>query len=278
MALREDIAETPVTADPVPCLDDHDVDPLPLQTRADRLAETPVAAHDPVTIVRRIDRLAQRAAVPPGQPALQQVQAGRLEGHRQMRGKGVERIDNVVRTERGHVRLDVVRVGAADHPDVRLPSHPLEQFGKVHVAPVSVADRVTEEEIQLLKKARFQISDIEHKQPESALQPHRISGKISNQSAFTATDADVGDTLTLSAPTLPGWLSFNPATGVYTDMIEAGILDPTKVTRYALQNAASVSGLLLTTEAMVADAPQDDAGGMPAMPDMGGMGGMGGMM
>ena len=61
-------------------------------------------------------------------------------------------------------------------------------------------------------------------------------------------------------------------------MIEAGILDPTKVTRYALQNAASVSGLLLTTEAMVADAPQDDAAGMPAMPDMGGMGGMGGMM
>ena len=60
-------------------------------------------------------------------------------------------------------------------------------------------------------------------------------------------------------------------------MIEAGILDPTKVTRFALQNAASVSGLLLTTEAMVAEAPQDDVAG-PAMPDMGGMGGMGGMM
>ena len=59
-------------------------------------------------------------------------------------------------------------------------------------------------------------------------------------------------------------------------MIEMGILDPTKVARYALQNAASVSGLLLTTEAMVAEAPKDDAG--PAMPDMGGMGGMGGMM
>jgi chaperonin GroEL len=58
-------------------------------------------------------------------------------------------------------------------------------------------------------------------------------------------------------------------------MIEMGILDPTKVTRYALQNAASVSGLLLTTEAMVAEKPKDDA---PAMPDMGGMGGMGGMM
>jgi chaperonin GroEL len=59
-------------------------------------------------------------------------------------------------------------------------------------------------------------------------------------------------------------------------MIEMGILDPTKVTRYALQNAASVSGLLLTTEAMVAEAPKEESG--HSMPDMGGMGGMGGMM
>ena len=74
-----------------------------------------------------------------------------------------------------------------------------------------------------------------------------------------------------------GNYGYNAATGEYGDMIAMGILDPTKVTRYALQNAASVSGLLLTTEAMVADAPQDDAAG-PGMPDMGGMGGMGGMM
>ncbi len=72
-----------------------------------------------------------------------------------------------------------------------------------------------------------------------------------------------------------GNYGFNAQTGEYGDMIEQGILDPTKVTRFALQNAASVSGLLLTTEAMVAEAPKDDT---PAMPDMGGMGGMGGMM
>ena len=60
-------------------------------------------------------------------------------------------------------------------------------------------------------------------------------------------------------------------------MIEMGILDPTKVTRAALQNAASVSGLIITTEAMVADKPEE--GGGAAMPDMAGMGGgMGGMM
>ena len=57
-----------------------------------------------------------------------------------------------------------------------------------------------------------------------------------------------------------GNYGYNAATGEYGDMIEQGILDPTKVTRFALQNAASVSGLLLTTEAMVADAPQDDSG------------------
>jgi chaperonin GroEL len=74
-----------------------------------------------------------------------------------------------------------------------------------------------------------------------------------------------------------GNFGYNAATGEYGDMIEQGILAPTKVTRFALQNAASVSGLLLTTEAMVANLPKDEAAA-PAMPDMGGMGGMGGMM
>ncbi|MCU0968470.1 MAG: chaperonin GroEL [Rubrivivax sp.] len=71
-----------------------------------------------------------------------------------------------------------------------------------------------------------------------------------------------------------GNYGYNAATGEYGDMIEMGILDPTKVTRTALQNAASVAGLMLTTECMVAEAPKDEA---PAMPGGGGMGGMGGM-
>jgi chaperonin GroEL len=75
-----------------------------------------------------------------------------------------------------------------------------------------------------------------------------------------------------------GSFGYNARTGEYGDMIEMGILDPTKVTRAALQNAASVAGLIITTEAMVADAPEP-AGAGGAMPDMGGgMGGMGGMM
>ena len=73
-----------------------------------------------------------------------------------------------------------------------------------------------------------------------------------------------------------GNYGYNARTSEYGDMIAMGILDPTKVTRTALQNAASVSGLIITTEAMVAELPKKDGGG--AMPDMGGMGGMGGMM
>jgi len=74
-----------------------------------------------------------------------------------------------------------------------------------------------------------------------------------------------------------GSFGYNAANATYGDMLDMGVVDPTKVTRTALQNAASVASLMLTTEAMVAEAPEDKpaAGGMP--PGMGGMGGMGGM-
>lgn len=73
-----------------------------------------------------------------------------------------------------------------------------------------------------------------------------------------------------------GNFGYNAATEEYGDMLKMGILDPTKVVRAALQHAASISGLMITTEAMITDTPQDAPA--PAMPDMGGMGGMGGMM
>ena len=72
-------------------------------------------------------------------------------------------------------------------------------------------------------------------------------------------------------------VGFNAATGEYVDMFKAGIIDPVKVERIALQNAVSVASLLLTTEATVSEIKEDKPA-MPAMPDMGGMGGMGGMM
>ena len=76
-----------------------------------------------------------------------------------------------------------------------------------------------------------------------------------------------------------GNFGYNAATGEYGDMIEMGILDPTKVTRSALQAASSIGGLILTTEAAIAEAPKKEgSAGGGGMPDMGGMGGMGGMM
>ena len=71
---------------------------------------------------------------------------------------------------------------------------------------------------------------------------------------------------------------YDAQTDKFVDMFKAGIIDPTKVVRTSLQNAASIAGVLITTEAMVADAPEHKAAAAPAMPDMGGMGGMGGMM
>ncbi len=71
---------------------------------------------------------------------------------------------------------------------------------------------------------------------------------------------------------------FNAQTEEYVDMVSAGIIDPAKVVRTALQDAASVAGLLITTEAMIAEKPEPKGAAAPAMPDMGGMGGMGGMM
>jgi len=71
---------------------------------------------------------------------------------------------------------------------------------------------------------------------------------------------------------------FNAQTEEYGDMFKYGVIDPAKVTRTALEDAASIAGLLITTEAMIADKPEQKGAGGPAMPDMGGMGGMGGMM
>ena len=72
-------------------------------------------------------------------------------------------------------------------------------------------------------------------------------------------------------------LGFNAATDTYENLVAAGVIDPTKVVRTALQDAASVAGLLITTEAAIVEKPEDKSSGGGGMPDMGGMGGMGGM-
>ena len=76
-----------------------------------------------------------------------------------------------------------------------------------------------------------------------------------------------------------GNYGYNAATGEYGDLVEQGVIDPAKVTKTALVNAASVAGLLLTTDCAISESPKEDGPSMPGgMGDMGGMGGMGGMM
>jgi len=88
-----------------------------------------------------------------------------------------------------------------------------------------------------------------------------------------------GSTIVQKVKTLKAGNGYNAATGEFEDLMKAGVIDPTKVTRTALQNAASVSGLLLTTEVLVAEIPEETPPPMPGGGgDMGGMGGMGGMM
>lgn len=75
-----------------------------------------------------------------------------------------------------------------------------------------------------------------------------------------------------------GNVGLNARTGEYEDLVKAGVIDPAKVTRSALQNAASIAALLLTTEALIADKPEENDAAAAAAAGMGGMGGMGGMM
>ena len=75
-----------------------------------------------------------------------------------------------------------------------------------------------------------------------------------------------------------GNFGFNARTNTYEDLMKAGVVDPVKVTRNAIQAAGSIAGLVLTTETLVSDIPEEGGGSLPPMPDMGGMGGMGGMM
>ena len=96
---------------------------------------------------------------------------------------------------------------------------------------------------------------------------------------IAANAGDEGSVVLDKVEQLKGNEGYNAATGAYGDMLKMGILDPAKVTRSALQAAASVAGLMLTTECMISELPEEPgaaAGGMPGggMPDMGGMGGM----
>jgi chaperonin GroEL len=93
---------------------------------------------------------------------------------------------------------------------------------------------------------------------------------------IVANAGEEGSVIVKELQSTEGSVGYNAATGKTEDLVKAGVIDPAKVTKTALLNAASIAGLMLTTEALVSEIKEDEKGGGGA-PDMGGMGGMGGM-
>ncbi len=168
----------------------------------------------------------------------------------------------------------VIRVGAATETEMKEVKHRIEDA-------VSATKAAVEEGIvpgggvALIRAA--QILDAVKLDDEEkiaiALLRRAVEEPLRQIAANAGVDGSIViDTVKKSADIQTG---YNAVTGEYTNMVKAGIIDPTKVTRSALQNAASIAGMFITTEAIVADLPKKEE---PAMPGAGGMGGMGGGM
>jgi len=172
----------------------------------------------------------------------------------------------------------VIKVGAATEIEMKEKKARVEDA--LHSTRAAVEEGVVAGGGVALIRARAAIADLQgdnHDQTIGVDITRRALEEPIRQ--IVANAGDEASVVTNNVEEGKGNYGYNAASGEYGDMIEMGILDPTKVTRSALQNAASVAGLLITTEAMIAEAPKEAA---PAMPDMGGMGGgmggMGGMM
>jgi chaperonin GroEL len=172
----------------------------------------------------------------------------------------------------------VIKVGAATEIEMKEKKARVEDA--LHSTRAAVEEGVVAGGGVALIRARAAIKDLKgdnHDQTIGVDITRRALEEPIRQ--IVANAGDEASVVTNNVEEGKGNYGYNAASGEYGDMIEMGILDPTKVTRSALQNAASVAGLLITTEAMIAEAPKEDG---PAMPDMsgmgGGMGGMGGMM
>ena len=172
----------------------------------------------------------------------------------------------------------VIKVGAATEIEMKEKKARVEDA--LHSTRAAVEEGVVAGGGVALIRARASIKDLKgdnHDQDVGVDIARRAMEEPLRQIVSNA--GDEASVVTNNVEAGEGNYGYNAASGEYGDMIAMGILDPTKVTRSALQNAASVSGLLITTEAMIADSPKEGGGAMPDMGGMGGgMGGMGGMM
>jgi chaperonin GroEL len=168
----------------------------------------------------------------------------------------------------------VIKVGAATEIEMKEKKARVEDA--LHATRAAVEEGVVPGGGVALIRAQKAVEKLEGKNEDQAFGIRILSRSIEEPLRQIVTNAGEDAAVVLAkVKEGKGTFGYNAATGDYGDMLELGILDPTKVTRLALQNAASVAGLLLTTEVMIAEAPKDEADHGHGAP--GGMGGMGGM-
>jgi chaperonin GroEL len=168
----------------------------------------------------------------------------------------------------------VIKVGAATEIEMKEKKARVEDA--LHATRAAVEEGVVPGGGVALIRAQKAVEKLEAKNEDQAFGIRILARSIEEPLRQIVTNAGEDAAVVLAkVKEGKGTFGYNAATGSYGDMLELGILDPTKVTRLALQNAASVAGLLLTTEVMIAEAPKDEADHAHGAP--GGMGGMGGM-
>ncbi|MCG8324524.1 MAG: chaperonin GroEL, partial [Thiotrichales bacterium] len=168
----------------------------------------------------------------------------------------------------------VIKVGAATEVEMKEKKARVEDA--LHSTRAAVEEGVVPGGGVALIRAQTAINKVKGDNDDQNVGIHILSRAVEEpMRQIVANAGDEASVILNKVKEAKGAEGYNAATSEFGDMIEMGILDPTKVTRYALQNAASVAGLLLTTEAMVAELPKEEA---PMPPMGGGMDGMGGMM
>jgi chaperonin GroEL len=168
----------------------------------------------------------------------------------------------------------VLKVGAATETEMKEKKARVEDA--LHATRAAVEEGIVPGGGVALLRAQSALDGLEESLPEDQRAGVRIVRRaIEEPLRWIAGNAGVeGAIVVEKVKHGRGAFGFNAATEVYEDLVEGGVIDPTKVVRAALQNAASVASLLLTTEALIAEKPEKKAGG-GRMPDMSGMSGMG---
>jgi chaperonin GroEL len=170
----------------------------------------------------------------------------------------------------------VVKVGAATEVELKEKKHRIEDA--LSATRAAIEEGVVPGGGTALIRARAAVEKAAKSlEGDEATGVTIVANALAEPARWIATNAGLeGAVVVQQVERETGAIGINAATGEFEDLLKAGILDPAKVTRSALQNAASIAALVLTTEALVADKPEKNGGAaMPGMPPGGGMGGMG---